>query len=158
MELYTLYPKAMEWSKNIRKWFPYTVSILLAILFIYAGSSKLFDFGQFKIQLGQSPILTAYADVVAWIVPLVEFLLALLLLFNRFRLAAFYGSFALMVMFTTYILLVLNFSDYIPCSCGGVLENMGWTEHIVFNLIFVVLAIIAIVQLEAYPTLKPSVS
>lgn len=134
------------------------ISLLFVLLFIYAATSKLWDFGQFKVQLGQSPILTAYADGVAWMVPGVEYLLALLLLFNGSRLAAFYGSLALMVMFTTYIVLVLHFSDYIPCSCGGVLEDLGWTEHIVFNLFFVILAVIAIVQLEAFPTLKTSIS
>jgi hypothetical protein len=51
-------------------------------------------------------------------------------------------------MFTTYIFLILNFSDYIPCSCGGVLEKMGWTEHIVFNLIFIVIAAIGVFYLE----------
>lgn len=148
----------MKWNQKHSILTVEVISLLFVVLFIYAATSKLWDFGQFKVQLGQSPVLTAYAEGVVWMVPGVEYLLALLLLFNRSRLAAFYGSLALMVMFTTYIILVLNFSDYIPCSCGGVLEDLGWTEHIVFNLIFVVLSIIAIVQLEAYPTLKPSVS
>lgn len=117
-----------------------TIAVLYIFLFVYAATSKLWDFGQFKVRLGQSPILTAYADKVAWMVPGVEYFLALLLLFNGTRLAAFYGSLALMVMFTTYILLVLNFSDYIPCSCGGVLEDLGWTEHILFNLVFILMA------------------
>ena len=130
----------------------------LGIISIRVASTtprQLWDFGQFKVQLGQSPVLTAYVDGVAWMVPGVEYLLALLLLFNGTRLVAFYGSLVLMVMFTTYILLVLNFSDYIPCSCGGVLEDLGWTEHIVFNLFFVALAIIGIILLEAHPTLLP---
>ena len=148
----------MKWDQKHSHRIVETISLLLIVLFIYAATSKLWDFGQFKVQLGQSPVLTAYADGVAWMVPGVEYLLALLLLFNGTRLAAFYSSLALMVMFTTYILLVLNFSDYIPCSCGGVLEDLGWTEHIVFNLFFVALAIIGIILLEAHPTLKTSVS
>ena len=145
----------MERKDNKWTWIPYTVSILLAILFIYAASSKLFDFQQFKIQLGQSPILTAYAHWVAWAVPMVEYILALALILETFRLRALYGSFALMIMFTTYIVLVLNFSDYIPCSCGGVLEDLGWTEHILFNLVFVLLAMVAILVMESWKTLKP---
>lgn len=148
----------MKWGQKHNHRIVETISLLLIVLFIYAATSKLWDFGQFKVQLGQSPVLTAYADGLAWMVPGVEYLLALLLLFNGTRLAAFYSSLALMVMFTTYILLVLNFSDYIPCSCGGVLEDLGWTEHIVFNLFFVALAIIGIILLEAHPTLKTSVS
>ncbi|MCR9228778.1 MAG: hypothetical protein NXH90_15270 [Flavobacteriaceae bacterium] len=148
----------MKWNQKVRDLSVETVSLSFVVLFVYAATSKLWDFQQFRVQLGQSPILTAYADGVAWMVPGVEYLLALLLLFTRSRLVAFYGSFALMVMFTTYIVLVLHFSDYIPCSCGGVLEDLGWTEHIVFNLFFVILAVIAIVQLETPPTLKTSVS
>ncbi len=148
----------MKWNQKHSHLTVETISLLFVVLFIYAATSKLWDFGQFKVQLGQSPVLTAYADGLAWMVPGVEYLLALLLLFNGTRLAAFYSSLALMVMFTTYILLVLNFSDYIPCSCGGVLEDLGWTEHIVFNLFFVALAIIGIILLEAHPTLKTSVS
>jgi Methylamine utilisation protein MauE len=148
----------MKWDQKHSHRIVETISLLFVLLFIYAATSKLWDFGQFKVQLGQSPILTAYADGVAWLVPGIEYLLALLLLFNASRLAAFYGSFALMVMFTTYIIIILNFSDYVPCSCGGVLEDLGWTEHIVFNLFFVALAIIGIILLEAHPTLKTSVS
>jgi len=148
----------MQRSKKIWFWIPYTISILCAILFMYAATSKLWDVQQFQVQLGQSPILTAYAEWVAWAVPLTEYVVALLLLMDRFRLYALYATLGLMVMFTTYIVLALHFSAYIPCSCGGVLEDLGWTEHIVFNLFFVVLAVIAIVQLEARPTLKTSLS
>ncbi|MBA4745942.1 MAG: hypothetical protein H2058_11865 [Muricauda sp.] len=138
------------------------IATLYIFLWVYAASSKLWDFHQFTIQLGQSPVLTAYANEVAWGIPIAEYLLAIILVFHGSRLWGFYGSFALMVMFTTYIVLVLNFSDYIPCSCGGVLEDMGWTEHIVFNMFFVALAVIAIIVLESSApiqkskTLKPS--
>jgi len=148
----------MQQSKKIWFWIPYAISVLCAILFIYAATSKFWDVQQFQVQLGQSPIMTAYAEWVAWAVPLTEYVVALLLLMDRFRLYALYATLGLMVMFTTYIVLVLHFSAYIPCSCGGVLEDLGWTEHIVFNLFFVVLAVIAILQLEARPTLKTSLS
>ncbi len=123
-------------------------SVLYIILFVYAAVSKFLDFQQFKIQLGQSPIITAYAAWIAWGIPLLELVIATLFLFQRWMLLAFYSSFALMTMFTTYILIMLNFSDYIPCSCGGVLEQLGWTEHIVFNGVFVAMAVIAIYFLE----------
>ena len=144
----------MQRFKNKKTRFAYTVSILFVLLFVYAASSKLFDYQQFRIQLGQSPVLTAYADWVAWSVPLVEYLLAFGLILERTRLKALYGSFALMIMFTTYIILVLKFSDYIPCSCGGVLEDLGWTEHIIFNMVFILLAATAIRCLEVEGTTK----
>ena len=148
----------MQRSKKIWFWLPYAISILCAILFIYTATSKLWDFQQFKVELGQSPVLTAYAEWVAWSVPLTEYALSVLLLIDTTRQKALFGFLGLMTMFTTYIVIVLNFSDYVPCSCGGVLENMGWTEHLVFNLFFVALAIIAILQLESRSVNKSNLS
>ncbi|MBO0322168.1 hypothetical protein J0X14_07665 [Muricauda sp. CAU 1633] len=146
----------MKGSKYIMIWLPYSVSILYVILFIYAATSKLWDFRQFKIQLGQSPVLTAYADWVAWHVPVTEYILAFLLLWETTRLKALYATLGLMTMFTTYIILVLNFSDYVPCSCGGVLEDLGWTEHIAFNLFFILMALSAILATGTKSTSKTS--
>ncbi|HTR28673.1 MAG TPA: MauE/DoxX family redox-associated membrane protein [Puia sp.] len=115
-------------------------------LFIYAAVSKLLDFPEFRIQVGKSPILTAYAPEAAVVTPLLEIGIAGMLAIRRMRLFALYASFSLMTVFTTYIYIILHFSDYIPCSCGGVLQNLSWQQHLIFNLIFFVLAIIAILM------------
>lgn len=120
------------------------ICFLFIFLFSYAATSKLMDFDRFKIQLGQSPLLTVYAGWVAWVIPIVELLLAFLLAVPRYRLIALYGSLGLMSLFTMYIIAILNFSDYVPCSCGGILGKLGWQEHLVFNVVFVALAIIGI--------------
>ncbi len=120
------------------------ICMLYLFLFVYAAVSKLSVFDEFKIQIGQSAMLTPVADIVAWVIPFIEILIALLLLIPRLRLIGLYAAFNLMVMFTVYIFVILNFSDDIPCSCGGVIEKLGWTEHLFFNLAFVVLAAIGI--------------
>jgi hypothetical protein len=48
-------------------------------------------------------------------------------------------------MFTFYIVIILNFSSFIPCSCGGILEKLGWREHLIFNIFFLFLALAAAV-------------
>jgi len=121
------------------------ICILYILLFVYAAVNKFLVFDEFVIQIGQSPVLTAYAGWVAWVVPSLEILISLMLVIPRFRLLALYAAFTLMVMFTAYIFIILNFSDYIPCSCGGVLEKLGWTEHLIFNIAFVILAFIGII-------------
>lgn len=50
-----------------------------------------------------------------------------------------------MTMFTTYIYVILNYSSFTPCSCGGVLEKMSWTEHLLFNIVFILLSGLAII-------------
>lgn len=120
------------------------ICILYALLFFYAAINKLMDYQKFQVQLGQSPLLSVYADWVAILVPVLEIIIALLLFYKPLRTIALYCSCFLMVMFTTYIVIILNFSSFVPCSCGGVLEKLGWTEHLIFNIGFVVLGVIAI--------------
>ena len=116
------------------------ISILLIILFVYAATSKLLDYQKFRVQLGQSPLLTSFAGFVAWFVPLVEVLIAILLAQARFRRLGLYAAFSLMTMFTTYIFILTHYSEYVPCSCGGILEKMNWNQHFIFNIIFTTLA------------------
>ncbi|WP_286751683.1 MULTISPECIES: MauE/DoxX family redox-associated membrane protein [Sphingobacterium] len=132
----------------IKKYFVQTVSILLALLFIYAATSKLLDFENFQVQLAQSPLLSAYAGIISYLILIIEFLVAIALCLPISRLLALYGSLALMVAFTIYIYLILNYSDFIPCSCGGILEKLGWKEHLIFNICFVLLSLGAIVALS----------
>lgn len=122
-----------------------TICTAFVGLFGYAAVSKLLDYKTFLVQLGQSPLLTEYATTVAWLVPAVEMLTVVLFITVRFRLLALYASFTLMVAFSAYIVVITQFSDYVPCSCGGVLEKLSWNQHLVFNLVFVALAVVAIV-------------
>lgn len=125
------------------------ICFLFIILFGYAGGTKLLEYQKFTIQIGQSPLLTNYAGVIAWLVPLVEILIVGLLMIPRLRLIALYASFTMMVIFTAYIIAILNFSYHIPCSCGGVLAALGWQEHLIFNIAFVLLACIGIILLKS---------
>ncbi|MCX2680979.1 hypothetical protein OOZ15_13580 [Galbibacter sp. EGI 63066] len=113
---------------------------LFILLWVYAAVNKLLDYEKFAVQIGQSPLLTDISGFVAWFIPAVEIIVSGLLAWPRSRLVGLYASFTLMVMFTGYIIAILGFSDNIPCSCGGVLEKLGWTEHLVFNIGFVLLA------------------
>ncbi|MDO5986534.1 MauE/DoxX family redox-associated membrane protein [Flavivirga amylovorans] len=122
--------------------------MLFILLFVYAAVSKFLVFDEFKIQIAQSPVLTSYAIWFAWGVPVIEILISLMLVIPRFRLLALYAAFTIMIMFTSYIFIILNFSDFIPCSCGGVLEKLSWTEHLIFNTFFVILAFIGVLILS----------
>ncbi|WP_313305434.1 MauE/DoxX family redox-associated membrane protein [Empedobacter sp.] len=120
------------------------ICYLFIILFIYAAVSKLMDFENFQIQLAQSPLLSAYAGFISYAVIIVEIVIVLLLCIKQTQQIGLYASYGLMLAFTVYIYLIINYSDFVPCSCGGILEKLGWTEHLIFNLVFVGLAVIAI--------------
>lgn len=128
------------------------IALLYVLLFVYAAVSKILDFENFQVQLGQSPLLSAFAHWVAFGTPFLELFIVLLLVVPKWRLTGLCAAFSLMVLFSTYIVVILNFSSFVPCSCGGILENMSWTQHLVFNIFFVVLAIVGIYMLTAFET------
>ena len=121
-----------------------TISCLLVLLFVYAAGSKLMDYTKFRVEIGKSPLLTAFSGLVAITIPIIELLIALLLSFSRTRLLGLYASFTLMVLFTAYIFYILRFSPYVPCSCGGVLQKLNWTTHFYFNIFFDLLAALGV--------------
>ncbi|WP_111309612.1 MauE/DoxX family redox-associated membrane protein [Confluentibacter sediminis] len=130
-----------SWHQIVTK----SIVFLYVVLFVYAATSKLLDFENFRLQLSQSLILTDLKDIIAFMIPLLEILIAIGLAINQSRMLALYMGVGLMSAFTMYIVTILNFSDFVPCSCGGILEQLGWKEHLVFNFIFVALGSFAII-------------
>lgn len=124
-----------------RKLITTIIIFLLSLLFTYTAVSKLADYSLFNLQLKQSPFISPYASLLSFIVPASELAVVLLLASERTRLAGFYGAIFLMTLFTCYVAAMLQFSYYLPCSCGGVLESMTWKEHILFNCCFLMIAL-----------------
>lgn len=121
------------------------------LLFVYAAVSKLLDFENFRVQLGQSPLLSAFASWVSWLVISFEILISVLLIIPRYRSVALFAAFSLMVMFTAYIFIILHYSDFVPCSCGGILEKLSWTQHLVFNIVFALMAAAGVLLAGRFP-------
>lgn len=117
---------------------------LLVLLFVYTALSKLLDYSTFTVQLSKSPFINPFAGTVTWALPAGELLAALALTFKRTRLLGLYASLFLMTMFTAYIYIMLQYSYYIPCSCGGVISKLTWSQHLWFNGAFVILSIAGI--------------
>lgn len=117
------------------------ICLLYILLFVYAAVSKLFDYEGFRHQLSMSPILSSHATWLTGLVPSLEISFSILLAIPKTRIYGVFCSFNLMIMFTVYIYLIMNYASYVPCSCGGILEDMGWMEHFYFNIVFIVLAL-----------------
>ncbi len=120
------------------------ISSLLILLFAYTALSKLLDFNNFRFTLSKSPLIGNNAAFVAIALPLIEIVVAALLFFHKTRLAGLYSSFALMTVFTLYLGYMLSFASKLPCSCGGVLKQMTWTQHLFFNIFFVTISLAGI--------------
>jgi hypothetical protein len=121
-----------------------TIVILYVILFLYTAISKLMEYSIFKEQVATSPILAPVAGLTAIGVPLLEFLVTLLLVIPKWRLQGLYMSLWLMIAFTLYIIGIMLFHDQLPSSCGGVLQELSWTGHLIFNGAYTALATLGI--------------
>lgn len=134
--------------KTIINKIPDIASYFFILLFCYAALSKMMDFENFQVQIAQSPLLSAYAGLISYFIIIVELVIVTVLIFPTIRSLGLYASLGIMTAFTLYIFLILHYSEFIPCSCGGILEKMGWTEHLIFNIITVLMAIFAIICIE----------
>lgn len=134
------------------------IRLLFILLFVYTAASKFIDYENFRAVIGQSPLITRFAPVLAIVVPVAEIVIALLLVMPRYRRTGLYASFAIMTLFTVYIVVLLTLSEKIPCSCGGVISQMSWTQHLYFNIVFMLLALLGMWLYTKQPDDHPSSS
>ena len=127
---------------------------LLILLFTYTALSKLSGYEKFVLLLHESPLIHKGADTIAWLLPVTELIVVLLLFFEHTRRIGLYASLLLLVLFTLYLLYMVLFVADLPCSCGGVLSRMSWQQHILFNLFFIIVNLIAIDRLRLYNLLN----
>ena len=136
-------------------------SYLLIFLFAYTAVSKLnlfsytipFSWEKFKLvdveafkgAMAKSPVLLPYVNELAYIIPISELIVCLLLLFPITKKWGYYLSLILLTAFTGYIIYILSvYSNNLPCTCGGVISRLTWTQHLLLNITFMLLSLKAI--------------
>lgn len=117
------------------------IAALLILLFLYAAFSKLLEFRTFVAELDEHPLFRDRAVSIAVLIPAVEILTAVCLFIPATRRWGLWESLALMSVFTLYIGAMLAFDSHLPCSCGGVLQQLSWKQHFIFNIGFMLLAL-----------------
>ncbi|WP_373496223.1 MauE/DoxX family redox-associated membrane protein [Aquiflexum sp.] len=135
-----------ETSMNLRKdQFVIVVALLLAFLFLYTAFSKVLD-PVGTLQALKNQVFPVWmAEILFYTLPIAEVSTTFLLMTDKWRIAGLKSSVVLMAIFTGYILLVLTgIFSRVPCSCGGVLNSLGWGEHLVFNLAVLGLAVLGV--------------
>lgn len=126
------------------------ISYFFILLFCYASISKIIDFEKFQIQISESPLLNGFSEILPYALVISELLIAGLLCYRKTQQIGLIGSFLLMFIFTGYIAIMLLTSENLPCSCGGILEKMSWTQHLYFNIGCTILIAFALVLNRKY--------
>ncbi|MBO9635961.1 MAG: hypothetical protein J7578_22855 [Chitinophagaceae bacterium] len=118
---------------------------LLILLYLYTGLTQLLSFKFFYGNIFNQPIFQWSKPVLVYAIPLSQLLVAVGLFFERTRKPALWASLGLLTMFTVYtVLIVMNALARVPCTCGGVISSFTWPQHLLFNLCFLVLNVIAL--------------
>ena len=116
------------------------IAAIFIFLFTYTALSKLIEHDLFRNTLNKSPLIGPYAGIVSIALPITELIVAGLLFFPKTKLAGLFSSLLLMLLFTGYLSYMILFTKDLPCSCGGVLQQLSWQQHLWFNIFFTVLA------------------
>lgn len=127
---------------------------LCMALFIYTAYAKIVDHERFLNGLKNVSIISGSAVVISFLVPIIEIIIAILLLIPVTAKQGLYSFIAAMSFFTGYIISALIWEKNLPCHCGGAIERLSWTQHIWFNLIFVLFAVFALWLVSVNTSLK----
>ena len=144
-QILTIMPLSIKNVGTIRaSWIADISSSLLILLFVYTGTSKLADHVDFLVQLGNMSLINHLALLLSYVIPFLEIITAFILFLPPLRKLGFQVSFVLLILFTTYLIYMIIFQTNLPCSCGGVIAKLSWKQHIIFNLLFILLSIVGI--------------
>ncbi|WP_439490208.1 MauE/DoxX family redox-associated membrane protein [Algoriphagus sp.] len=120
-------------------------SILLILLWTYTGLDKIIHWETSRKAFHNQTFPAELAEVLAYAVPTVELLIALLLLFSVSRWWGYLSSILLLTVFTTYVGLIwVGAFPRVPCNCAGILESLGWEVHFWLNNVMIVISIIGL--------------
>lgn len=114
------------------------------LLFTYTGISKMLDHVYFSQILSESLPIHKGAGVLAWLIPATELAIVLLLFLPARRLTGMRAAVLLLLIFTGYLLVKLLSGSALPCRCGGVISQLSWKGHVVFNVLFIVAGLVGI--------------
>jgi hypothetical protein len=115
------------------------IAAIFILLFTYTALTKIFDINSFVFVLNKLKLFENRAGYAAWLIIIAELIVTSILIKRSLRLVGFYFSLVLMLSFTMYIAWMLLFAVKLPCSCGGVIGQLSWRDHLMLN-IFLTLA------------------
>lgn len=134
-------------KRNFLYYFNNFTWYLLVFLFTYTGVSKIINHATFEVTLFQSPLAKDYRSIISWVVPGIELIIVLLLFPEKSRRLGLLLSLLLMLVFTCYIAYMVLFIPNLPCSCGGILKELSWNNHLLLNSFIIVSIIISLAGL-----------
>lgn len=137
------------------------IRLFLMVFWLYVALDKLWDLSQFHSALLRQPFPDWWADMLFWLLPLGELVLAFLFIAHYHSNSrhsavrsgvgiwiisarlAYMLSAAFLIIFTVYIALgVLDLYDERPCGCASIFSGLSWSWHLLINLLLLGISIL----------------
>src|SRR5690606_9588578 len=108
----------------LARWLPITID-------------KTFDFAAFQSGILNQPFPNFLGYILIYTLPVLDMATVATLVVSRCQKLGLILSTTLLTAFSTYIAIAfLGTWEQLPCGCGSVIKGMNWTQHLIFNLIF----------------------
>lgn len=121
---------------------------ILIIVFSYTTYHKLIDICSFEETLLKSTLIEPYeVKYLLYLIPLIELITIIFLLPKKY-IYGLYMSLFLMLVFTTYLIALNNFSFYRGCSCGGIFNEFSYPVHIAVNIFLISISVSGILTYD----------
>ena len=118
------------------------LSLPVLALWGYSALDKYIHWQESYRAFLNQPFPSHWAELLAYAVPLLEFMLVILLIFPKSRWWGFLGSILLLNSFTLYVGMVwIGVFPTVPCNCAGLINLLDWEGHLALNLGFLTLSI-----------------
>lgn len=128
----------------IKKILPPLSGALIITLFAFAFVSKVTDFQVFTQQIDNQPLPNSWTPVLTRSILAVEIACILLILLPWTHRAGFLLAAGFLFLFALYTILILaGFFDYIPCTCGGLVNWFGWWGHLALTVTLGLLSVVS---------------
>lgn len=134
------------------------ITTLFIFLWLYTVASKIVGYNIFLAQLKMSHILGHVALPISIIIPTIELIIAGILIIgiytqrNKLLKSGLIASAGLLGLFTLYISTMMLTNSHLPCTCGGFIQKLSWPQHLIFNIVFIMIAMIGIMLMRERKT------
>jgi hypothetical protein len=141
MESVILKKEKFQYSGHVKDGLVIGLRFICMALFLYTAYAKIIDHDRFLNGLTRVHLISGFAVFISFAIPVIEIIVAFLLLIPQAAKLGLYSFITVMLSFTIYIISAMIWEKNLPCRCGGAIEKLSWGQHIWFNLAFIILAI-----------------
>jgi len=141
----TAHSRPFQLSSKTKDLIVFIICLICIFLFLTSAYGKIADHSKFVTGLSKVAFIGTYAELIGWLVPITEITTSILLINPKTDKLGLTGFILTMGVFTVYILSMTLWAEKLPCRCNLIVERLTWGQHIWFNLVFIAVAIFALI-------------